>query len=260
MLQFDALTTKILENAYQGADITARRLASYTALSPQPGEMLLDIGCGNGLLTLDLARATGPAGQVIGIDPSQDMLVAAAQRCADQSHVTLIDGLAGALPVEDGKADGAVALQVFEYVDDLGAAMQDAMRCLRPAGRLVISDLHFGSLIWHSEEPARMDRMLAAWDRHFVHGDLPNKMLRLLKKAGHKVEAVQPFTTTDHCLKPDGLALMMMHLMTRYAVDNNHVSQSEADEWFAEQKELSRKGHFFFSISQFVIVARKAGT
>lgn len=258
MLKFDAETTKILENAYQGADITARRLASYSALSPRPGETLLDIGCGNGLLTLDLARATGPAGRVIGIDPSADMLVAAADRCAGQPHVTLTDGLAGALPVADGSADGAVALQVFEYVEDLDVAMQDAMRCLKPNGRLVISDFHFGSFIWHSGEPARMARMRAAWDQHFVHGDLPTKMLPLLKGAGHHIEAVHPFTTTDHCLKPDGLARMMMHLMTRYAVDNGHVSQGEADDWFAEQDELARKGHFFFSLSQFVITARKA--
>ncbi|KAJ04810.1 methyltransferase domain-containing protein [Sulfitobacter mediterraneus] len=258
MLRFDAETTRILENAYQGADITARRLASYSALSPQPGETLLDIGCGNGLLTLDLARATGPAGRVIGIDPSQDMLKAAAVRCAGQPHVTFLDGVAGALPIDDGSADGAVALQVFEYVEDLDAAMQDAMHCLKPAGRLVIGDLHFGSWIWHSEHPERMDRMRAAWDQHFVHGDLPNKMLPLLKNAGHRIEAVHPFTTTDHCLKPDGLARMMMLLMTRYAVENGHVSQGEADDWFAEQEELARRGHFFFSISQFVITARKA--
>lgn len=96
MLKFDAETAKILDNAYQGADFTARRLVSYNALSPNPGETLLDIGCGNGLLTLDLARATGPEGRVVGIDPSADMRKVAAARCAGQPHVTFRDGLAGA--------------------------------------------------------------------------------------------------------------------------------------------------------------------
>ncbi|MBM1632320.1 methyltransferase domain-containing protein [Sulfitobacter mediterraneus] len=260
MLKFDAETAKILDNAYQGADVTARRLVSYNALSPNPGETLLDIGCGNGLLTLDLARATGPEGRVVGIDPSADMRKVAAARCAGQPHVTFRDGLAGALPVEDGVADGAVALQVFEYVEDLGTAMRDAMRCLKPGGRLVIGDLHFGSFIWHSENLPRMARMRAAWDHHFVHADLPTKMLPLLKEAGHRVEAVRPFTTADHCLRPGGLARMMMHLMTRYAVENGHVSQDEADDWFAEQEDLARRGHFFFSLSQFVITARKTGS
>ena len=71
MLKFDAETTKILDDAYQGADITRRRQASFDALTPIPGETIIDIGCGNGLLTGELARAVGPKGRVIGIDPSE---------------------------------------------------------------------------------------------------------------------------------------------------------------------------------------------
>ncbi|WP_082643624.1 methyltransferase domain-containing protein [Ruegeria denitrificans] len=73
MLKFDAETTRLLEIAYQGAELTRRRQASFDALRPAPGETILDVGCGNGMLTAELARAVGSDGYVIGIDPSADM-------------------------------------------------------------------------------------------------------------------------------------------------------------------------------------------
>ena len=257
MLKFDAATTKILDNAYLGADLTRRRQASFDALKPGPGETILDIGCGNGLLTAELARAVGPTGRIIGIDPSKDMLAAGKDRCRDYTCVELQNGVANSLPVDDGVADKAVSVQVFEYIEDVPGAVIDAMRCLKPGGRLVISDLHFGSLIWFSDDPDRMSKLRASWDQHFVSGDLPQRLPALLRAEGHYIEDVVPVTLTDHELKPDGVAIMMMHLMKQYAAANGHVAPEVAQAWFDEQHSLAGKGRFFFSITQFVVVARK---
>lgn len=70
MLKFDAKTAQILDIGYLGSDITQRRLTNLTCLAPIPGEVIADIGCGTGLLTLDLIRAVGDSGSVIAIDPS----------------------------------------------------------------------------------------------------------------------------------------------------------------------------------------------
>lgn len=257
MLKFDAEVTRMLDNAYQGADLTRRRQASFDALQPKRGETILDIGCGNGLLTAELARAVGQEGKVIGIDPSEDMRAVAVNRCKEYSFVAFMDGVATALPLEDAVADKAVSVQVFEYVEDIETAVADAMRCLKPGGRLVISDLHAGSFIWFSDDPDRMARLKASWDKHFVAGDVPARLPGLLKGLGHEVEQVTPFTLTDHVLKPDGLAMMMMHLMRHYAVGNGHVESDDADAWFDEQVSLARQGRFFFSMTQFVVSARK---
>lgn len=94
MLKFDAETAQILETAYQGADITRRRRAIFDDVAPIGGEHVLDLGCGNGLLTLELARAVGPAGQVVGLDPSPDMRALAEKRCLELTNVTIRDGAA----------------------------------------------------------------------------------------------------------------------------------------------------------------------
>ncbi len=258
MLKFDAEITRILNNAYEGADLTRRRQASFDALKPSPGDTIIDIGCGNGLLTAELARAVGPTGKIIGVDPSEDMLKAGKDRCLGHENVEFAEGLANNLPVSDGAADKAVSVQVFEYIDDVDSALNDAIRCLKPGGRLVISDLHFGSFIWHSDHPERMSKMASSWDQHFVSGTLPERLPGILKAKGHKVDAVTPVTLTDHELKPDGIAIMMMHLMKQYAIANAHVEEAEAQAWFDEQQTLSDEGRFFFSLTQFVVVARKS--
>ena len=258
MLQFDETTTRILNTAYQGADFTRRRQASFDALRPLGGETILDIGCGNGMLTAELARAVGEGGRVIGIDSSAAMRAAGIERCRDFACADFVEGDATALPLEDGIADKAASVQVFEYIEDIETAAAEAMRCLRPGGRLVVSDLHLGSFIWYSDDPGRMDTLMKAWDAHFVAGDVPARLPGIIKAQGHEVESVVPVTLTDHTLKPDGIARTMMHLMRSYAVDTGAVAQEVADAWFDEQNALAEVGRFFFSITQFVVSARKA--
>ncbi|WP_299673276.1 methyltransferase domain-containing protein [uncultured Roseobacter sp.] len=258
MLKFDQETTRLLDIVYQGADITRRRQASFDALCPKANETIVDIGCGNGLLTLELARAVGSGGKAIGIDPSEDMLVPAKERCKGFDWVEILIGTANDLPITTGTVDKAVSVQVFEYLDDVPGAIAEAYRVLKPGGKLVIGDIHLDSLVWFSDDRDRMNRMIASWDRHFTQRDLPAVLPSIMRDEGFVVEGVTPMTTCDHTLKPDGLATMMMQLMVRYAADNNHVPESEASAWLEEQKALATEGRFFYALTHFVVSARKA--
>ncbi len=184
MLKFDADTARLLENAYQGDDITRRRRANFDALGPAPGDRIADIGCGNGLLTLELARAVGDAGAVVGVDPSAEMRALAEQRCAAFPAARILDGDAAALPLDDAAVDKAVSVQVFEYLDDIPAALAEARRILKPGGRLVIGDIHWDALAWASDDRARMNRILSAYDGHFAERRVPEILPSLLDAAG----------------------------------------------------------------------------
>lgn len=257
MLKFDAETARRLEIAYAGADVTARRRGSFDALDPQPGETIVDIGCGNGLLTAELARAVGPAGRVIGVDPSDAMRSAGKDRCAEFGWVDLRDGLADAMPLNDGEADKAVSVQVYEYLPDIPAAVAEAHRVLRPGGRLVISDIHFDSWIWHSDDPARMQRMIDAWDDHFTERRVPALLPPLLRNAGFGPDRITPVTVCDPVLRPDGLAAMLITLMKNFALAREALPEAEITAWADEQHALARDGRFFFSMTHFVVSATR---
>src|SRR5689334_5563504 len=78
-----------------------RRRATYQLLidaaGVRPGQRVLDVGCGTGYLARLVARAVGPSGQVVGIDPSQDMIEYAARKAGGTGNVRFQVGMAESL-------------------------------------------------------------------------------------------------------------------------------------------------------------------
>ena len=253
MLTFDAETARILDDAYLGGDLTRRGMASFDALAPSPGQRLLDIGCGTGLLALDLARAVGASGEVVGVEPSADMRAATAARSGGRENFRLVDGSANALPLGDGTFDGAVSVQVFEYLDDIPGALSEVRRVLRPGARLVIGDNHWDTLVWSSDVPERMARIIAAWDRHLVERRVPALLPAALRAAGFTAEAVTPVPVCDSVLRPDGSARVLMTLIERHVRDTGLAPAAAA--WAEEQRDLAAAGRFFFALTHYVVTA-----
>src|SRR5690242_4370002 len=139
------------------------------------GESVLDIGSGPGLLACEMAAEVGAAGSVDGVDPSESMLVLARDRRPPKgaAEIRFVAGDACALPFREETFDAAVATQVYEYVQDIPAALGEVFRVLRPGGRLLVLDTDWASIVWHSRDTERMRRVLAAWEEHLVDPHLP---------------------------------------------------------------------------------------
>ncbi|NBY17284.1 MAG: methyltransferase domain-containing protein, partial [Betaproteobacteria bacterium] len=80
---------KARRSSYLTPDVVKQRELAIQRLAPQPGERVLDIGCGPGLTTLALAESVGPQGLVHAVDIAEPMLALARSRCASQSRFTL---------------------------------------------------------------------------------------------------------------------------------------------------------------------------
>ena len=134
---FGGAAARKLEAAYLTPDVVEQRRATLQALALRPGERVLDVGSGPGLLSADMAEVVGLAGHVIGIDVSDAMLALGQRRCAnigETGRLSFIKADATALPFPDAAFDAAVSIQVYEYVADLPNALAELYRVLRPGG------------------------------------------------------------------------------------------------------------------------------
>jgi SAM-dependent methyltransferase len=109
---------------------------AFLALLPSPGRKTLDLGCGEGRLSRDLA-ALGHT--IVGIDASPTML-GAAREAAPEIETHLAD--AAALPFPDGAFDCVIAFMSLQDVDDLEGALRESARVLEPGGRLCVAIVH----------------------------------------------------------------------------------------------------------------------
>lgn len=254
---FDEETSRKVEALYLTPDVAAQRFETLKALELRQDERVIDIGAGPGLLAHDMAEAVGQNGRVCGIDISEDMLAIASTRCAYQDWTEFRKADAAALPYPDDTFDAAVSTQVYEYVADIPAALKELWRVMRPGGRAAIIDTDYDSLVIHTEDPRRMERMLRAWDEHFLHPGLPRTLSRQLRDAGFTVrrrDAIPMFNPEYH---DNTYGKKLLGMMASFAAARKLVSREEAEAWLAEFGELGKRGEFFFSLNRYLFVVNK---
>ena len=118
------------------------RAALVAAIAASPGERILDVATGTGMVAAALARRYGA--QVVGLDQSPEMLAAARARLerSPALRVTLVEGQAERLPFADGEFDHLTFTYLLRYVDDAAATLRELARVVAPGGR--IASLEFG--------------------------------------------------------------------------------------------------------------------
>ena len=123
-----------------------RMLAPYgdrviAGLAPEPGEKILDVGCGNGALLLDIAARVGPQGGVVGLDLSGPMLGLAEKRAAERGigNAWFTKGDAQVHDFGPWKFDGVTSRFGVMFFDDPVAAFANLRAAVKPGGRLAFA-------------------------------------------------------------------------------------------------------------------------
>jgi ubiquinone/menaquinone biosynthesis C-methylase UbiE len=132
---------------------TVENSAAYLLGELVPGSQVLDVGCGPGTITSDLASRVMP-GRVIGIDQSPEVI--------DQARSLMSSELAGLsfdvgdvyhLSYDDATFDIVHAHQVLQHLEDPVAALAEMRRVCKPGGIVAVRDADYGAMVWFPDMP-----------------------------------------------------------------------------------------------------------
>src|SRR4051794_33822897 len=137
---------------------TVENSAGYLVPHLRPGVDLLDVGCGPGTITADLAARVAP-GTVLGIDASRDVIAQAASDAAGVAGLRFAVDDVYALDHPDDAFDVVHAHQVLQHLADPVAALVEMRRVVKPGGVVAVRDAVYRAMSWYPANPG-LDRWL----------------------------------------------------------------------------------------------------
>ena len=161
---------------------TAENSAAYLLPHLRSGQDLLDVGCGPGTITRDLARMVAP-GRVLGIDSSAEVI---AQAAADGGAEFAV-GDAYDLDLEDESFDVVHVHQVLQHLTDPVSALTELRRVLRAGGLLAVRESDYGGFFW-APACAALERWLELYHlvtaRNGAEADAGRRLPSWVRRAG----------------------------------------------------------------------------
>lgn len=231
------------------------------------GQSLLDLGCGPGFATLDLARLVGPGGVVHGIDASEKFIRFLDRQGAASGLPQIRTRVADvhALDLPDSTLDGAFARWVLCFVEDPARVVGEVARVLRPGGAFVVLDYFNYLAVNVFPRRESVASLFRAYHRSAIGNkgsyDIGERLPELLRAHGMEVEVLEPICHTARPGSPlwEWLSLFN-HSYTPKLVEQGLWTAQDYAAFQSDWRELSdNPDAFFFTPPVLGVVARKAG-
>jgi SAM-dependent methyltransferase len=215
---------------------------SYDALHADHGSRVVDVGCGAGRAVAEL----GERGvQALGVDPSERMIAVARRRWPDGDF-----RIAGAyeLPLSDASVDGYRADKVFHELTEPARALGEALRVLRPGGRIVLVGQDWDAFVIDSDDPALTRTLVHARADLTAAPRAARRYRNLLLDAGFGDVTVEVRTGVF-----TGAAMLpLLTGLAEGACSTGVISLKQKDSWIDEQRARADADRLFLALPMFI--------
>jgi ubiquinone/menaquinone biosynthesis C-methylase UbiE len=242
---------------------TAANSAAYLVPHLRAGLTLLDVGCGEGTITRDLAGLVAP-GRVTAIEPEAETL-ALARDAVDAGNVRFETADVHALPYADGTFDVVHAHQVLQHVHDPVGALREMRRVCAPGGVVAARDADYAAMTWYPQIPA-LDEWLSVYQRTARHNhgepDAGRRLVAWARAAGFtEVEAtasVWCFATPEDRVRWSGnwAQRILESAIAEQAVSYGYATRADLARISAGWREWGEAEDGWFAILHGEILAR----
>ena len=229
------------------------KLRSYAKLGLAPGMDVLDVGCGSGGDLRAIATIVGGSGSVVGIDCCDVMIDATLQRGLPGNAQAVV-GRTEALPFDDSAFDAVRIERVFQYLEDPETASREAVRVLRPGGRLAAIDQDWETLTISGSATQLTRRMCNAFCDHVPNGIAGTRNIGMLQRAGLTQLSVDVFAISVPF--PVAYAFILRGALD-FARSQERVSSAEAARWLADLQMADEFGECVCAFTVFTTVGCK---
>jgi ubiquinone/menaquinone biosynthesis C-methylase UbiE len=222
-------------------------------LDIQPGDQVLDVGCGIGLQALAMAKLATTAGKVVGTDISTVMIDIAKSRTANSGlPLDFLVADAASQPFPNQSFDCVRTERVLMYVPDTQQTINEFKRLLKPGGRLVIFDFDWDGILIAHHNKALTRQIIRYASDSFPNGRIGADLYLQLRNAGFKNVAVKPSSYYGNNEILLSIMKRVYEGILQTGVANNVFTQTAIDNWWKALEEDSKSENFFMSFQGFI--------
>ncbi len=235
-----------LEHRARAEDEASARDEYLNLLRLSPGERVLDIGCGSGVVTREIARRIAPDGVVVGADYSPALLTVARERANDAGvggNIEWRQADCRKLPFPDASFDVVLAATVLAHVPEAERALPEMVRVTRHGGRVAVFDFDGDSfVIAHPDRHVTRRIIAAQCDHGAVNGHLIRQMPGIFTELGLTDVRTKAFMPLER--GTGGFYADLAGRAAKNAAQAGAITSAELNAWLAELQTVLANGRF----------------
>jgi ubiquinone/menaquinone biosynthesis C-methylase UbiE len=234
------------------------RAETIRRMNLRPADAALDLGCGTGLVTRELARIVGPCGHAVGVDLSAVMLHIARQRAGipPPPQLRFLQADLRKLPFPPDSFSALRAERVFMYLDDPAAALAEVLPVLKPGAPILCFDPDMEGWMIDAADHATTRAILNFWSDEIPSPWIGRRWFRIARSLQLQNIEILPYTLILHDwpLVRDGF---MLGPTAQRAADAGAASPRAVEYWIEDLNQRHADGSFFFATTNLLLSARK---